>query len=209
MEDSLITAFYQSRSIVFQFYLKEFFSTALQIKKIADDKSLENVKATFIILTGPNLFFWDSKFGILFKLKELTSTFANHDFSIKSKQVELEKFAIHLWEMGGDITNQMEKKFDSSIMKKIEAFIKSFQELTDLTSYFIKEFASDENIVLFIFKNREYFQTVFGNEYIKNLLNEVYPEGIHLAASLLKNKFIERGFELAGEQLSNECLALV
>ncbi len=219
----MITSFYQNRNLLFQFYLNEFLAARTEIARWQNARKphFSQLKASFCLLAGPcqepfHYSPWNPEVGILLKLKHFSFTFAASAAPHETKDLQLEQTASRLWKLGLDISytiSQAEKQVNASssplLDKEISNFIKSFHRLCELTTLFIKDFAKDENIVFYVLKNKDSFDAIYGTAYVKTLMAESHPDGIGQAASFLKNRFLQRGFENAAKQFATKCLELV
>ena len=208
-----INAYHQDTTLLFQFILSETLSALGEAKIIgkltATSKSAEfnSVVASLRRLVGAahdpyRMFSWNPEEGILPKLKSYCAYFSKNASSHDKALQPLYRAAEQAWLLSlvciDDLrhleSSDNPKSHANVLVKSGKKLFLALQKLGKLVSKAIEQYWDDENVVFFVLRNKENFDEIFGNRFVKQLLKKMYPGGIEGARRFLSQQFIQRGF---------------
>jgi len=208
-----INAYHQDTTLLFQFILSETLLALSEAKILGRLTSasktgeFNNAVAALRRLVGAahdpfRLFSWNPDEGILPKLKSYCGYFVQNISQDDKIHQPLYRAAEQAWLLSlvcvDDLRNlenpEAGRTQANAIIKSSKKLFVALQKLGKYVSKAIEQYWDDENVVFFVLRNKEQFDEIFGNRFVKQLLRRMYPGGIEGARRFLSQQFIQRGF---------------
>lgn len=208
-----INVYHQDNTLLFQFILSETLGALAEAKKLGKLTSaskqgdITGAATAIRKLVGSahdpyRLFSWIPEEGILPKLKNYCAYFAQNASPHDKALVPLYRSTEQAWLLSlvcmDDLrlleSQQNLTKQTTHLVKSGKKLFLSIQRLGKIVSKAIEQYWDDENVVFFVLRNKEQFDEIFGNKFVKQLLKRMYPGGIEGARRFLSQQFIQRGF---------------
>jgi len=145
------------------------------------------------------LFAWGDD-GILAKLKNYCSLFTQTKINLGHNQEELYKEANKAWLLSLEaldiirVLSQHKSHSEDALCSITKKMHNSIEKIRKLLEQIVLHFSHDENILMFILRNQEALEKLHKRNFVKHVLNAMYPKGLEAAQKLLVKKYTARGF---------------
>lgn len=172
---------------------------------------LFNLSIIFKDLSGSHeqkKFAWNKERGILTKLKDYYALFSQKYEGDKEKNQQLSHHIFKAWSCGYEgltiaefLEHQLYLRLLSSakdycsISLIIEKLYACLSTLSLSLSSLLMDFREDENVLLFLLRNQELLNQVYGSNFTLEIFCKIFPNGLSEAALFLKKQYSKRGFD--------------
>ena len=214
-----VSACHFNNSLLFQFILTEFMEAYEHIQTLelvcqnhplpVDNESdicgeyeQKEMDSTFEKLIGPNrdfarLIVWNSRGGVLAKLKVYISIFLKHNFGEEKEMITMQHYIEKIYHSCQKATEILyeDPVPITSLTTAIDKATTAIHRLSKLITRLILHFREDENILFCVLRNQERFDRIYGRGYVAKQLIRIYPKGLQEAKSALCDKYKLRGFD--------------
>lgn len=83
----------------------------------------------------------------------------------------------------------------ASLMRNMERLVTQMGRFSRLVTRLFSHFKEDENVLYFLVRHHEQFNTIYGDHYVSKLLGKLFSQGHKEAEKLLLRRYKRRGFE--------------
>ncbi len=176
-------------------------------------EDLKNILDSTIRLIGATIMDetalpWDSQKGSLNKLRQYCYSFVPFHSKTKSEKSVVNfstcvSNAFHSALQARELLqyflremNLEEKKVPEYAMlyQLFDKLIDNINRGSRLLLHIIMEYRNDENVVYFLLRHNEAFNTMYGSRFVIKIFKKMYPNGIEDVGQFLMKKYSERGF---------------
>jgi hypothetical protein len=188
--------------LLYQFILSEMILAynELQMVQAMQEQGLSIEKFTSCLqhLAGSaqdymRLFTWSDD-SILAKLKSYSDLFLSYG---EEKATDLHVEINKIWLLSMQVMAIIKShNHDSTLLNNLlNKMHRSFKRMASIASQIALDYKRNENVILFLIRNHEQTDKMFGNKFTAKLLKKMFPKGINEALHFLTEKYSERGFE--------------
>jgi hypothetical protein len=110
-----------------------------------------------------------------------------------------------LWQLG---QRQIVLREASDLFRLLNNLIDATRRIEELLPSLLLHFRNDENVVYFLIRRAEAFDSLHQDLYVSNLLRKMYEDGLDEAREFLKGRYRARGFKRLAEQLDMKIFAI-
>lgn len=204
-----LNSYHHTDSLLVQFVLNDFLLTLEEAciirtftdQKVATDEFVQKLTGYLVNLAGSEqaymrIFSWIVDSGVLTKLKNTSDLLSERTKKGDGDFALLHSTAHKAW-IDCLYTVDLIRDFQGSevdavyLRKAVEKCLNSIQKLKPAVKKILPKYIEDENMLFFILRNKERFDTQMGALWSKKLFNTHYPDG---ALAHMTEKFGARGF---------------
>ncbi len=149
------------------------------------------------------IFTWNLNDGIIAKLKNYATYFANNLEKQDADAVNLERNAERAWFNCLECLDLFQEQY--SLPPSETAHLCALNEITEelhnrlkklsvATTHLLPQFRDDENALFFLLKHQEDLAPIYEKNYLKNLFLSLFPKGKEEAECFLKKRYTSRNF---------------
>ncbi|WP_249274307.1 hypothetical protein [Parachlamydia sp. AcF125] len=155
-------------------------------------------------------FAWNLEVGALTKLRNYCTFFSQNKENSDKAPMHMQRYANRAWLFCLQSLDYIrllqhnlfesvlpvEKVFEANnlLILTLEKLFSQIQHLTRLIARVSLTFRRDENILYFILQQKEGFDQIYEKNFVKNLFEKMFENGVPGAGQFLLQKYGERGF---------------
>ena len=176
----------------------------------AVDESLNQLLASIVGLTGTSIINedpspWATQKGCLSKLRHYCNPFVKleqpEEKTVENINICVSK-AFHSALQAREVILYLQLESHkpkhipdyAMLYQLLDRLIDNLNRVSRLLLRVILQFRNDENVVFFMLRNRESFDTLYKTNFVSKIFRKMYPNGIEEVGQLLMKKYSERGF---------------
>lgn len=223
---SHLTTYHGNNAIIMQFiffevinafqevYELEYLISQIKLtpaKKLSksDKEHMASLTGSFTRLAGytqkyMRIFTWNLNDGILAKLKNYCSFFANNISPQDPEAGALQRNAERAWINCLECIDQIREAEklpakgtpDLPALKAyMEKMVQRLRRLSRVVANIVLRFKEDENVLLFLLNHQEQLDRLYEEQFVAKLFHKMFPQGLRQAEAFMAAKYTARGFD--------------
>lgn len=151
------------------------------------------------------IFSWNQEGGLLRRLSNYCSIFSQQSKKHHKEAQSMQRYANQAWlyciechDIIADIRNMPFAKtigHREILYKHLMKIIKLIEQIAAKLPFIIEDFSNDENVIFFVLRHREDFDSLIRPGLVKAILKRCYSKGLKQTEKFLIDRYKERGFK--------------
>ena len=163
------------------------------------------------------IFTWNLNDGILAKLKNYCSYFANNispdDPDVSALQRNAERAWINCLECIDQIREAEKLPTRGtpdlpSLKTYMEKMVQRLRRLSRVAGNIVLRFKEDENVLLFLLNHQDQLDRLYEDQFVAKLFHKMFPKGLQQAEEFLVEQYASRGFDHLLPQITSKFATL-